>query len=249
MALYILQQIVLGAAQGIFEWVPISSEGIVALLAKFWQINLNPVDLALFLHLGTLLAVLVYFRADFKDILLLRDKKMFRFLFIATCASLALGFLLYQFVHNMALGNSLLLLTGFGLLATAFFQKKKNRVFLQGDKLALFVGILQGLSIVPGLSRSGSTIFGLSFGESEPKKILKVSYLMSAPVVLASTLYLLLENPPLASSGWLGFCVAFVVGFLSLRFMLRIAEKINFFKFALVFGLICFLGALIGFLV
>ncbi len=183
----------LGTIQGVLEWLPISSEGMVA-LASNWLVSGNPVDIALFLHLGTMLAVLIYFRKDWIEIALLRDKKLLRFLIIATFASLAIGFPVYKLIRNVAVGNVLLLITGVGLLITAFFHSKKISWNLKQGKLASLAGLLQGLAIIPGFSRSGSTIFGLSLGDKKPIEILRLSYLMSVPVVLLTNLYLLTQG-------------------------------------------------------
>ena len=86
--------ITLGILQGLFEWVPVSSEGIVALASQFFVDGVNPIDTALFLHLGTLLAVLVYFRKDWAEILTLKNVDLFRFITIATIISLLVGLLL-----------------------------------------------------------------------------------------------------------------------------------------------------------
>ena len=240
--------IISGVLQGIFEWLPISSEGVVALFNKYFSAGFNPLDLALFLHLGTLLAVLVYFRKDFWRILLLKDKKLFRFLLIATTISLIVAFPLYKIASKIALGGWLLFLTGFGLLATAFLQKKQGqaKIVLKDAKLTFLAGFLQGLAVLPGVSRSGSTIFALSLGENKtPKDILKLSYLMSAPVVLASSLFLIFKGDFVLSWGVLGAILfAFIVGFLSLKVLLKLVEKINFFCFALFFALLCFLAGL-----
>ncbi|MCG2690371.1 undecaprenyl-diphosphate phosphatase [Candidatus Parcubacteria bacterium] len=243
--------IISGILQGIFEWLPVSSEGIVALFNKYFSAGFNPLDLALFLHLGTLLAVLVYFRKDFWRILLLKDKKLFRFLLIATTISLIIAFPLYKIASSVALGGWLLFLTGFGLLATAFLHKtKKQNLSLQGNKLAFLVGFLQGLSVIPGVSRSGATIFGLSFGEREPREVLRLSYLMSAPVVAASSLFLLLKGDfTFNFDVGLALFFAFIVGFLSLKILLKVVEKVNFFKFALIFGLLCLVAGFVEFLI
>ncbi len=239
----------LGVLQGIFEWIPISSEGIVALVSRFFVKEFNAIDVALFLHLGTLLAILVYFRKDWKEILMLRNPKLFRFLIISTFISLVTGFPLYKIVKNIVIGNSLLIMMGFGLLLTAYLQKKKMDLKINFDQLAIMVGFLQGLAVIPGLSRSGATIFGLSLGKIKPAEILKISYLMSLPVVLASSFYLFLENPNLGFQAWPALFSSFGVGFLTLNFLLKISQRINFFKFALIFALLCFLGAGLGFLI
>ena len=242
-----LDYIILGVLQGIFEWIPISSEGVVAFASQFLKIQTNPIDMALFLHLGTLFAVLIYFRKDWKQVLIFKNPELFRFLIISTLISLAIGFPLYKLVRNMAVGNVLLLIMGFGLLLTSYFHKTKKTLGLDLNKLAVITGCLQGLAVIPGLSRSGSTIFGLSLGNLSPAQILKLSYMMSAPVILASTAYLVLENSVLLNA-WPSLIFSFLAGFLSLRFLMRISERINFYYFTLIFSLLCFLGAIMGFI-
>ena len=229
--------IFLGIIQGLFEWIPISSEGIVALMSQFLTKTSNSVDLALFLHLGTLFAVLFYFRKEWKKVLTFKNIKLIRFLIISTLVSLIIGYPFYKIV------------TGFGLLLTAYFHKTKRTFKMGFDKLAIICGFLQGMAVIPGLSRSGSTIFGLSLGELTPSETLKISYMMSVPVVLASSAYLLFQNPVLIFEEWLSLVFSFLVGLLGLHFLINLAKKINFYKFALIFSLLCFLGAIIGFII
>lgn len=244
-----LNYIILGIIQGIVEWIPISSEGIVALASQsFSNKDVNPIDIALFLHLGTFFSALIYFRKDWIRVLLLKNKKLLNFLIISTVISLIIGYLFYQFVQNIIIGNSLLLLMGFGLLATAYFHKKKLTYKMEWRKSALFSGFLQGLAVIPGLSRSGATIFGLSLSELKSHEILKVSYMMSAPVILASSIYLFFKNPNLASNGWPSLIASFIAGILSLHFLLNFSKKVNFFKFILLFAVLCLLGGFIGFI-
>ncbi|MBU4078224.1 undecaprenyl-diphosphate phosphatase [Patescibacteria group bacterium] len=237
--------LVLGIIQGIFEWLPISSEGVVALFSQWLIADFNPIDIALFLHLGTLLAVLVYFFKDWKNLLLFKDLKLLKFLTITTIISAGIGFLLYIFVTTMVLGASLLFLTGFGLLFTAYFHKKKKKLKIKDNWLAVIVGLLQGLAVIPGLSRSGATIFGLSLAKDEPKEILKLSYLMSGPAILGSSIFLVAKSPS-SLNAWPALITAFVVGLFSLKILFRISERINFFKFALVFSIFCLIGGLIS---
>lgn len=241
--------IFLGILQGIFEWIPISSEGIVAMASKILIQNLNPLDLSLFLHLGTTLAVLLYFRNDWKNVLTFKNLKLFRFLIISTLISLAVGYPLYKTVQNFIIGSGLLVMTGLGLLFTAFFQKAKRDSKIGFDKLAIITGFLQGLSVIPGFSRSGATVFGLSLGQISPSEILKVSYMMSVPVIITSSVYLFLKNPVILFEGWISLFFSFLAGILSLSFLMHFSKKINFSKFALFFSLLCFLGAIIEFLI
>lgn len=244
-----LEYAILGIVQGIFEWLPISSEGVVAIVSQFLIKNFQPLEMALFSHLGTFFAVLIYFRKEWLNVLTLRNKTLFRFLLIAVTISGIVGFLLYGAIKNMAVGSGLLAITGLGLLFTAYCHKTRKISGIGLDKSAIISGILQGLAVVPGLSRSGATIFALSLGKFNPGEILKISYMMSAPAVLAMAVFLFFQNPVLLSEGWPVLLFSFLTGFLTLSFLLKIAAKINFFKFALLFAFLCFLGAGLSFLI
>jgi len=244
-----LEYAILGIVQGIFEWLPISSEGVVAVISQFLIKNFQPLEMALFAHLGTFFAVLIYFRKEWFNVLTLKNKILFRFLAIAVIISGIVGFLLYDAIKDMAIGNGLLLVTGLGLLFTAYCHKARKMSEIGLNKLAIVSGILQGLAVIPGLSRSGATIFALSLGKFNPGEILKISYMMSAPAVLAMVVFLSFQNSVLISEGWPVLLFSFLVGFLTLSFLLKIATKINFFKFALIFAIICFLGAGLSFFI
>jgi undecaprenyl-diphosphatase len=241
--------ILAGILQGIFEWLPISSEGVVSLFSHFFIKEINPVDFSLVLHLGTLFAVLIYFFKDWINVLLFKDRFLFWFLLISTSVSLPVGFFVYKLFNNLLVGNLLLLITGIGLLLTSFFQRKKLKIEIGEKKLAVLVGILQGFSVIPGLSRSGSTIFGLSFGKFSPSEILKISYMMSAPAVLASSLYFYLKEPNLFSFSLEALFFSFLTGILTLYFLMKISSKINFSKFTFIFGILCILGAFLGLII
>ena len=238
------EYILLGFIQGIFEWIPVSSEGVVALFSSFLVKNFNSVDLALFLHLGTLFAVIVYFWKDWIDLISFKDKDFLRFFIIVTIVSGGLGFFVYKLAREISIGSGLLALMGLGLLLTSWFQKKNIKLKINKDVSSVLVGLLQGLSAIPGVSRSGSTVFGLSLTESDPSLILKKSYLISVPVVAGSSLYLYLQNPAIASFSWPAVVSSFVFGLLSLKILLDISKKINFSVFTLAFGILCLIGAL-----
>jgi undecaprenyl-diphosphatase len=241
--------ILAGILQGIFEWLPISSEAVVSLFSHFFIKNVKPVDFSLVLHLGTLFAVLIYFFKDWINVLLFKDRFLFWFLLISTLVSLPVGFFVYKLFNNLLIGNFLLLITGVGLLITSFLQRKKLKIEIEEKKLAVLVGILQGFSVIPGLSRSGSTIFGLSLGKFSPSEILKISYMMSMPAVLAGSFYFYLKEPNLFSFSFEALIFSFLIGILTLHFLMKFSQKINFSKFTLIFGLLCIFGAILGFIV
>ncbi|MEM3062375.1 MAG: undecaprenyl-diphosphate phosphatase [Nitrososphaerota archaeon] len=239
--------IFLGILQGILEWIPISSEGIIALISNFLIENANPIDIALFSHIGTLLVILIYFRKDWKEVLIFKNIELLKFLIISNIISLIVAFPIYNVIKDIVIGNSLLIITGFGLIFTSYFHKSKRKIELSLNEISIISGFLQGLSVIPGFSRSGSTIFGLSLGKLSPSEILKISYMMSAPAILASTIYLFLKNPILIES-WPVIISSFFIGMISLHFLIRISKKMNFYKFTLIFALLCFIGAIINFI-
>lgn len=244
----LLIYILLGVLQGFLEWIPISSEGIVTLSSQIVGIGYNPVDVAIFLHGGTTIAVLVYFWRDWLDVLTLRNRDLFKFLAVATLVSLTTGFLVYRLVRSFAVGYSLLFLIGIALLATGFLQSRKISLGLNNLQLAFVAGVLQGLAVIPGFSRSGATIFGLSLGNIEPDKILKYSYMMSVPAIIAADVYLLLQENALAINAWPALASSFIVGLTSLHFLLEISRKTSFSTFAYLFGVLCIIGAIVSLL-
>jgi len=243
------EQFLLGALQGIFEWLPISSQGIVTVFSSFAEIEMNAINFSLFLHAGTMLVVLIFFRKDWINLILLRDKELLRFFIIASIISLSLGFVLYKTIGDVVLGSGLLFLVGFGLLLTSWFQKNNIRLNMSKDANYIIVGLLQGLSAIPGVSRSGSTIFGLSLKESDPSEILKRSYIISLPAVAASTGYIFLNDPTISSFPWIALISSFVFGIISLKILLDFSKKVNFSKITMIFGILCIIGGILEWLI
>lgn len=259
-----VESIVLGAAQGIFEWLPISSEGIILLLkTSLFKSNLSLAGLinyALFLHLGTLLAVLIYFRKEaavlFTSLLDYKKtdkKKVINFYVLATIVSGIVGLvilkLLDYFGNEFSLGGKgIALLVGFALLATAFMQFKKKAGSYKTEKDlkiadGFILGVLQGLSIIPGLSRSGLTVSGLLLRKFNDTTALKLSFIMSLPIVLAGNIILNLDKFAFSLENLIGLVFSFLFGIITIHVLLKVSERINFAWFALAFGLIVIISA------
>ena len=243
------EYVLLGALQGIFEWIPISSQGLMTIFSSFIVTDINSIDFSLFLHLGTMFAVLIFFRKDWINLILLRDKELLRFFIIASIVSLSLGFVVYKTIGDIAIGSGLLFLIGFGLLLTSWFQKKDIRLNMNKDFNSVIVGLLQGISVIPGVSRSGSTIFGLSLKENDPSEILKKSYIISLPAVVASTGYIFINNPSISSFPWIALLSSFVFGIISLKVLLDFSKRVNFSKITMTFGILCLIGGIIEWLI
>ncbi len=254
-----LEAIILGFIQGVAEWIPISSEGaIIAVKNTFFpdgQTLSELIRLALFLHLGTFLAALIYFRKDVWQLLkhlfqpknsTEENKKVFNFLLIATLISGLLGFALLQLVghfeEKLKVGSAVinLLIAGM-LLITAFLQlKKKENGLREAEDLKLSDGIILGLAqsfaVIPGLSRSGLTVSTLLLGKFNDTVALRLSFLLSMPIVLAGNLALNLEFFNFSTNSVFALIASFLVGILTIDLLLKLAKKINFGYFALFFA-------------
>lgn len=241
-----LDFVLLGLIQGILEWLPVSSEGFLVLAGYLMQLP-QTIDLALYLHLGTVAGVIVYFRSDILD-LFKRNNPGTRtkgtFIAKATVVSLLVAFPIYLALKSVAessaqdAGSVLLGFTGVALIVTGLLLKKTRLKKMDPftTKNSVFVGFLQGLAVIPGLSRSGVTMFGLLGSGFEPEEALETSFLMSVPVVLAGNVFLQLTEFSFRPEYLISLFFAFVTGLASMHFLLSIAKKLDFSWFCWLFG-------------
>ncbi|MFH1561538.1 MAG: undecaprenyl-diphosphate phosphatase [Patescibacteria group bacterium] len=258
-----IEQLILGMAQGLAEWLPISSEAVLILLQTklFGAVALTQmIQTALFLHLGTFLAALVYFRREIFNLLKIKswsleEKKLAPFLLITTVISGLLGFLLLIFLGQweeqlLSGGRWLTLLVGMLLVGTALFQfKAKESGNRQTKDLSvfdgIFLGLTQALATLPGFSRSGLTVSALLSRKFDKAVALKLSFLMSLPIVLVGNILLNFNQFFLTPQRIFGTLVSFLTGLLTIHLFLQIAKKINFAYFVFGFGLLTIISALV----
>ena len=249
--------LLLGVLQGIAEWLPISSEGWLYIISIF-LLKIDPersLTSALFLHLGTSIAAILVLRNEIKEAFFeskrKEEKELRLFLLSATIISGGVGFPLYLYLKESLLpssGEILALMTGFLLFAVGlilkFVSSHQTRKASFSIRHGVFVGLLQGLSVLPGISRSGITLAGLvllGFG----KHSLKLSFLLGIPVALGASLLQLTSAdvnmfPALFSS--------FLVSILFLRFLLSYSYRIEPWKLSILFGLIAVVFSLLLFM-
>jgi len=249
------EPIILGIIQGLTEWLPISSQGQVMLviLNFFKSMSVEQaLQYSIWLHLGTASAATYYFKEDILQMIKTIPKDIKRknsvtvFLLIATLISGALGFFIYNFIKGFdSLNlNSLMALIGFFLIISGLLQliaKNKSKIRNIKDLKPLdgiILGLVQSFSIIPGISRSGITTSFLLFRKFQNHAALKLSYLMSIPVVIGAEVGMgMTENVNIdINSLLIAVITSFVVGLLSLKFFMKIAQKVNFGIFCLVFG-------------
>lgn len=246
----ILVALILGIVQGLTEFLPVSSSGHLFLLNKIFGINGDFLLVSILLHLATLLAVVIVFYKEIWQLIKHPFSKQACNLYIATIPTIIIVLLFKKSIDNI-FGNSALLpfcfmLTAVLLFVTYLLSNKKQKSYenqFEGTirwTSAFSMGIAQGLAIIPGISRSGSTICtGLLLGESK-KDCAKFSFLMSIPIILASMLYEILFTSSTSTLSQIGiiplliaFISAFLVGILSIKFMLKIVEKAKYYYFSI----------------
>lgn len=255
-----LWQIIVALIQGLVEWLPISSEGqVVLFLYNFTPVPSEQIiSLVVWLHLGTALAVVVRYPRVIFDILSLKDKKLFRLLLVATLSTAITAVPLYFFLKNNLApvhGELLNVLVGVLLLVTAIVLYLPTRREEESvtdperdveDREAAVTGLVQGLAVLPGLSRSGVTISALLMQRIDKETAMKFSFLMSVPAVLAILLLEVITGSTIpASVGTLDLIViegiVFVTGLASMEFLLRLARRVSFWKLCLVLAVIAIL--------
>ena len=263
------QQIILGIIQGITEWLPISSEGFLLLVSSnfFGDVDVNLfIRQALFLHLGTFFAALIYFRKEvlelFKGVVNYREsdagtKKFLRFLLITTIISGILGLAILNFfdfvnIQKVPLtSTSINFLIGFVLIFTGALQLKlssagyRKKLHLNNND-GIFLGLLQGIAVIPGLSRSGLTIFGLLFRNFDKTVALKFSFIMSLPIVLIGNIMLNFSDLLFLKEMFFGFVFSFIFGLLTIHLLMNFSKKVKFGFFAIFFGFLAVLAGLIN---
>jgi len=135
------------------------------------------------------------------------------------------------------------------ILITAFFLikakkiKGERKVIQNNDSILL--GVLQGIAVLPGLSRSGLTVSGLLLRKFDDETALRLSFLMSIPIVLAGNIVLNLNKFSFDGYSLLSLFFSFVFGLLTIDLLLRFARKINFGWFVFIFGMMTILATLV----
>ncbi|MCD6520828.1 MAG: undecaprenyl-diphosphatase UppP [Anaerolineae bacterium] len=248
-----LQAALLGVLQGLTEFIPVSSSGHLVIIP--WLLGWPSPGLSfdVLVHLGTLVALLLYFRRDIYELLLgawelcrrrrletFRARLLLLILLSALPAAL-LGYLLEdkisQAFETPWVASLFLLVTG-GLLFTSEWLGKRTQTIEQlGWGQALLIGLAQSLALLPGISRSGATISaGLLCGLKRPAAA-RFSFLMVLPVILGATAFELLQaaqGGALAGSWQLGvgFLAALLSGYAALGFLIRHLQSHSLRPFA-----------------
>ena len=266
-----LNAILVGIIQGVVEWLPLSSEGMVNLfLAGDGVALIDNVNYSIFLHLGTMLAAIIYFRSDIwrliSDVLNRKTSdgvesetrqesiRITIFLIVATFLSGVIGYFVKDSLDEPNLSTfGVSLIIGLALIVTGGLQLARKGMD-HGQRSeghvntidSVILGIGQAFTAIPGISRSGTTVALLLFRNFDEKAALRLSFLMSIPLVAAADVLLLLEGSiALTSELLVALLAAFISGLLSISLLMKLVDRVNFGWAAIVIGVLVVLGGLV----
>lgn len=246
----VLMAAFLGLLQGLAEFLPISSSGHLNLIQALFGVDVeHQLLFNILLHVGTLAAVAIVFWKDWVQMIAHPIKnKTLLLLFIASLPALAAKVIFdepldYVETHNSLLGVCFLI-TGLMLVLTQWLSGRNARRGVEKDRVgvgeALVMGCLQAVGMLPGVSRSGSTIFGGVSAKLNRETAAKFSFMMSAPAIVGG---LLSEGKAVLEQGvsfgsdlpaiLVGMVVAGVSGYLAIRFFLKLISRVSLNGFAL----------------
>ena len=257
------EAVILGLVQGLAEFLPISSSGHLALLQQWFNINEDKVLLfAVLLHVGTLISVFIVYWRDIWELIVelcltVKDlctgkglrleerpvRKLGIMIIVATIPTAIIGLLfndifdrLYTSILPIGIG---LIITGFLLVFAERTESSNRGIEKMNFRNALFIGTVQGIAICPGISRSGSTLFGSLICNLDRKFAVKFVFLISIPSILGSAI---LETPDAIAAGVeisqigpiiVGMAVAAVSGLIAIKTMIKIVsdKKLSYFSY------------------
>ena len=233
--IYFLKILILSVAQGIFEFIPVSSSGLLVVLEEILKVESNNLLLNVTMHGGSLAAVMVFF---FKDLISLwNNQKLLINLIIATIPVVITGGLLSYFglVHNImnlaVVGYSTIF---FGLLLFISDKRKEIQNFRNSisNKEAIIIGLYQVLALIPGTSRSGITITAARFLNFNRVDAARFSFLLSIPTlsaafILGSYEIIKLDQTNFTILSFFAFLFSFIFSLLTIKYFLIFLKKFS----------------------
>lgn len=242
----VFQAIIYGLIQGITEFLPISSTAHLILIPYFFHWQDPGLSFDVFLHLGTLVAIISFFAKDWYEIF--KGKHKLLGLIIVACIPAAILGYAFEGKIETSLRSPLLIagtLAVFGLiiyLVDRFMKhtkKLKNMTYLQ----SILIGLGQSLALIPGISRSGATMTaGIALGFKR-RMAAKFSFLIATPIMLGATIFKFKDLASMPVSSWfngfgispaiIGFVFALISGYLAIKYLLKYLSHGSFTPFVI----------------
>lgn len=250
-----IKAIILGIVQGFTEFLPVSSSGHLALLQQIFKVDTDMVlTFTVLLHVGTLVSVFIVYWKDIRDLIIelfltIKDlinkdglklderpvRRLGVMIIVATIPTAIIGLAFDDFFDSL---YKSVIPIGVGLIFTGillFLSEKFPQGHTEMDKIncrnAVFIGLIQGIAICPGVSRSGSTLFGSLLCRLDREFAVKFVFLLSIPSILGSAV---LEIPKAVKEGLpdgtlgpilVGMLAAAISGYIAIKTMIKIVSK------------------------
>jgi len=226
---------ILSFVQGVAEFIPVSSSSHLILMSNFLVFENQSLSIDVSLHIGSLLAVLVYF---YKDIInFFHNKVLFFKIFISSLPVMIVGFLLVETglinqIRNIKVIAWTTLIFGFLLYFSDRFKLEKNLEKNFSFKSAIFIGLFQILSLIPGVSRSGIAITAARLLNFKRIDAAKISFFLSIPILSAVSFFglknlILSENIYFTKINIISIFFSFLFSLITIKYFLRYIVKFN----------------------
>ena len=241
-----IEAILLAIIQGLTEFLPISSSAHLILLSEFMGSSQN-LFYDVSLHLGTLIAVCLYFRSELMEIVhsfykykSFLKNQLFNQLFLACIPTLVLGFMFVEIIDSYLRTGLIIAMTTilFGILLFLSTLKKSYKTDIKDLSIsdALLIGVAQSLALIPGTSRSGITITAGLFLGLDNKTASKFSFLMAIPTIGVIALYQFYSVDMEYMVDYfeiniLGLIISFLIAYTTIDFFIKFINKIGFIPF------------------
>jgi undecaprenyl-diphosphatase len=239
------QAIFLGFIQGLTEFIPVSSSGHLVIAQSFLNIKEDQILFNVILHIGTLIPIFIIFWRDIKDMILFKKEKRKEtfYILLAIIPTGIIGVLFEDFFEklfaNAFLTAFMLIITGLILYITEKFEGGVKEVEELKFWQPLLVGLAQGAAIIPGISRSGSTIAASLFQGLNREAAARFSFLMSIPVIAGAGFLQFLKVVETGAFNLelkiilFGFSAAVISGYLAIKILLKVLaeKKLNYFSY------------------
>lgn len=229
-----LEIFILSAVQGISEFLPISSSAHLILISSFFELKTNSLLIDISLHLGSLIAIVFYFRKDLFD--LNNNRKYLNLILFGSIPLLIFGYILHSseliyLLRNIKVIAFTTLFFGIILFFSDQAKTEKNISTNLDFKSIIFIGLFQILALIPGVSRAGITLTAARFLKFNRVDSVKISFMLSIPA-LAGASFLGLQdliNQPLEINYLIIFAIilSFLFSFITVKFFLNFINKFS----------------------
>ena len=229
-----IEILILAAVQGISEFLPISSSAHLILVSNFYSFKTNSLLIDISLHLGSLVAIIFYFKKDLFD--LKNNKKLLYLILAGSIPLIVFGYIFHttELIYHLR-NMKIIAITTFFFAFVLFFsdqQKTNKNISLDLNlKIILFIGLFQILALVPGVSRAGITITAARFLKFNRFDSSKIAFLLSIPALAGASLLglkdALQQSIDFSLMLMFGVIFSFIFSFITIKYFLQFIKRFS----------------------